>query len=391
VKYWPLIWRNLTRNKLRTALTGGAIALAISLICLLLTMPAGFDRLLEAASANTRVGVHAKAGLVYALPVSYLNKVRSMPGVVAATPYDWFGGALDVEKGVTFPNFSVDPEVLGTVYADYGFPPEVLEEFRRNRDAALVATPLLARHGWKIGDRVTLYSTRYGFPLDFRIVGEINPPRGRSGNPMVWFQREYLEQALEARGEPADEMSMVWARVEDPARIEPLMREIDEFFRNSEVQTASETEKSFVANFFGVLKGMVTIIMIVTGLVSLCIVFIAANTASMSVRERMRELAIYKALGFSRRAIFATLLAEAVLLSAVAGAAGAAVSLGLAIVVRSIAEAGGPLAPLSGFVVGPTILVQGLFLALFVGMLSGVVPSIGAARRGVVATLREVF
>ena len=41
IKFLPFIWKNLTRNKLRTVLTGGAIALAILLVCLLRTMPDG--------------------------------------------------------------------------------------------------------------------------------------------------------------------------------------------------------------------------------------------------------------------------------------------------------------------------------------------------------------
>jgi len=47
--------------------------------------------------------------------------------------------------------------------------------------------------------------------------------------------------------------------------------------------------------------------------------------------------------------------------------------------------------PLASFIVTNTILVEGLFLAFFIGMLSGIVPSLGAARRSVVQTLREVF
>jgi putative ABC transport system permease protein len=170
------------------------------------------------------------------------------------------------------------------------------------------------------------------------------------------------------------------------------MREIDELFRNSEAQTASETEKSYFANFFGQLEGFVTVILIVTGLVALCIVFIAANTTSMSVRERRGEIAVLKALGFGRRLVFGMLLAEAVLLSTLGGAAGALFSLGVTTVVRSQISGWNPqLGPLGGFIVTETILVQGLFLALFVGMLSGVVPSFGAARQPVAATLREVF
>jgi putative ABC transport system permease protein len=130
----------------------------------------------------------------------------------------------------------------------------------------------------------------------------------------------------------------------------------------------------------------------VTGIVALCIVFIAANTASMSVRERMGEIAVLKALGFGRRLVFGTLLAEAVLLSTLGGALGALASLVITGLVSAQARGWSPqLGPLGSFIVTEAILVQGLFLAFFVGMLSGFVPSLGAARRPVAATLREVF
>ncbi|TMA30448.1 MAG: ABC transporter permease [Deltaproteobacteria bacterium] len=130
----------------------------------------------------------------------------------------------------------------------------------------------------------------------------------------------------------------------------------------------------------------------VTALVAVCIVFIAANTASMTVRERMREIAILKAMGFSRRAVFGMLVAEATLLATIAGATGAFASLGLSELVRHASGHWNPaMGPLASFIVTNAILVQGLFLAFFIGMLSGVVPSFGAARRGVVQTLREVF
>jgi putative ABC transport system permease protein len=387
MKYAALVWSNLMRNKLRTSLTGGAIALAIALVCLLLSMPAGFDRMMDSMSENTRIGIHAKAGLVYGMPAAYLQKVRVLPGVVDATTYNWFGGAVDTDKGVEFPNFSVDAEHIGTVFADWNIDPAQLEEFKKNRDAALVGRSTLDRQGWKVGDRITLHSTIWGFPLEFRVVGALE----HGQNPSLWFQREYLEQALEARSMSRDEIGMIWVRVDDATRVEPLMREVDDMFRNSEVQTASETEKSFFSNFVGSLQGVLTIILIVTGLIALCIVFIAANTASMAVRERLRELAILKAIGFSWRAIFGTLLAEAVLLSSVAGLLGAVASLSLASAMQHLANARPMLGPLSSFVIGPTIAVQGVFLALFIGMISGVVPSFGAARKSVVSSLREVF
>jgi putative ABC transport system permease protein len=389
MKFLPFVWRQLLRNKLRTALTAGAIGLAVALVCLLLTMPAGMDAILNDLASNTRIVVHNEAGLVYPLPYSYLQKIRAREGVVGAASWTWFGGAFREEKGVEFPNFAIEPDAVGVVWADWNVDPAQLDDFRRYRDGALVGRSTLAKNGWKIGDLVTLKGTVYPVDLAFRIVAEI--PSDRS--PIFLFQREYLDQALRASGRGGlDVLGTVWLRVDDPTRVGPVMREIDEMFRNSEAVTASETEKSYFANFFGMLQGFVTVILIVTGLVALCIVFIAANTASMAVRERIGEIAVLKALGFSRRLIFATLLAEALLLAAVGGAIGALGSLALTQLIQSNAKGWNPsLGPLGSFIVTETILVQGLFLALFVGMLAGVVPALGAARRSVAATLREVF
>ncbi|HXK24740.1 MAG TPA: ABC transporter permease [Myxococcota bacterium] len=388
MKFLPFIWRQLARNKIRTLLTAGAIALAVALVCLLLTMPAGMDAMLKRLASNTRVVVVNKAGITYQLPYSYLQKIRAMPGVVGAASWTWYGGAFEIEKGVTFPNFAVEPEAIGEVWADYHIDPQQLESFRRHRNGALVGRATLNANHWKIGDPVTLRGTAWPVDLSFEIVGEV--PNDRS--PVFWLQREYLDQALRAAGRPGlDTLGIIWVRVDDAARVEPLLREIDETFRNSEAQTSSETEQSYFKNFFSMLQGFVTVILIVTGLVALCIVFIAANTASMSVRERFGEIAVLKAVGWSRRLIFGTLLAEAVLLSTAGGAIGAAVSFGLTQLLRGAAGWNPALGPLGGFVVSQAVAVQGLFLALFVGMISGVVPAFGAARRGVAETLREVF
>jgi putative ABC transport system permease protein len=387
IKFLPLVWKNLGRNKTRSVLTGAAIALAILLVCMLRTMPTGLDHFLEQIAKNNRISVHHKAGIVYPLPYAYLQKVRSVPGVVDATSWTWFGGAYEEEKGVTFPNFAVDPDSIGVVYEDMELDPQSLADFQRYRDAALVGEGTLKQYGWKIGDLITLKSTVFPIDLNLRIVGKL----GNDRDPRLWLQREYLTQALEAAGVQFDQLGTVWARIDDPARVNEVMRQIDEMFRNSEAETASETEKSFFANFFTNLEGFVTVILIVTGLVALCIVFIAANTASMSVRERVGEIAVLKALGFRWRLLFALLVLEAALLSGVAGAAGVLLAAVLSRVLSSVAGWNPQLGPLGAFIVTDAIIVQGLFLALFIGLLSGVIPSWGASRRSVAATLREVF
>jgi len=388
MKYLPLVVKNLLRNKLRAFLTGAAIALAIALVCILRTMPAGLDNFLNSLASNTRISIHNEAGIVYPIPYSYLQKVRAVPGVVAAISWNWFGGAVDLSEGVQFPNFAVDPEDFGRVYEDWKIAPQALEDFRRYRDAALVGRRTMQKMKWKVGDVVSLQSTVFPITLSFRIAGEIP----NESSPQFYFQREYLVQALQSVGTAFDTTGTIWARIDDPERVEPVMRQIDEMFRNSDAETESETEKSFFGNFFGSLKGLVTIILIVAGIVTLCIVFIAANTASMSVRERVGEIAILKAIGFRKGTIFSTLLAEAVILSTFAGVAGALLSLVLTRFLRASAGGANPqLGPLSGFIVTDAILVQALFLAFFIGIISGWLPALGASRRSVAQTLREVF
>jgi putative ABC transport system permease protein len=388
VKYAGLVFANLGRNKLRSLFTAGAIALAVLLVCLLMTMPAGLDRLLSDLGSNTRISVHNKAGLVYSMPQSFTRKVRQLDGVVGAVAMTWFGGAYEEAGRVTFPNFAVEAEHVESVYPDYKFTPGAVDEFVRHRDGAIVGRKIMRQYGWKAGDRITLRSTVWPANLDVRIVGEIADDNA----PMLWINRNYLDETLKAAGRGGLGIAgIIWVRVDRPERAGPLMSEIDEMSRNSESPTASETEKSFISNFFGSLKGFVTIILIVTALVSLCIVFIAANTASMAVRERSGEIAVMKAMGFGRGAIFGTLLAEAALLSGVAGALGVAAAVALTRGLKVVSGLGPALGPLGNFVVTREVVVAGLGLSLLVGLLSGLLPALGAARKPVVEALREVF
>ncbi len=385
MKFAPLIWKNLGRNKLRSVITGIAIAFAVAMVCVLRMLPAALDGMLDSMSAGTRISVHNKAGLTYSLPYAYVNKVRAMHGVVDVATYQWFGGVVDEDKGVQFPNFAVDSDHVAVVFEDWKIDAKALEDFENYRDGALVGTMTMKQQGWKIGDLITLKSTIVPVEAKLRIVGEIE--RG----PFVWFSREYLEQAMLAQGLSFDTTGTLWVRIDDASQVNPLMARIDETFRNSEAETSSETEKAFFSNMMSSAQGYVTILLIVAGVVTLCIVFIAANTASMSVRERVGELAIMKALGFRWRTLFTTLVVEAALLSTVAGAVGVLLSIGATNALRAITAGSASAGPMNAFFVSNAVLVQTLFVAFFIGIVSGAFPAFGASRKSVAQTLREVF
>jgi putative ABC transport system permease protein len=322
--------------------------------------------------------------------------VRSIPGVVDAVSWTWFGGALDPDKGVTFPNFAVDADHVAAVYEDYALDPTQVAEFERTRTGALVGQRAMKENGWQVGDLVTLKSTIYPLSLEFRIIGTVPGDSLRKAAestnlPVFWFHREYLVEALREQGVDFDVLGTIWARIDDAAKVPSVMRQVDELFRNSEAETVSETEKSFFTSFFSQVQGLLVVIQAVALLVTLCIVFIAANTASMTVRERMREIAVLRAIGFGRNLLFGMLLGESALLSTAAGALGVFASLGLAKWLAAMGTANPAMGPLTAFVVTNAVVVQGLFLSFLIGILTGVVPAFGASRRSVALTLREIF
>jgi len=382
-----LVRANLGRNRLRSALTALAIALATLLVCLLLTMPEGIDVFLARAASNTRLSIVNRAGLVYSMPISLARQVRALPGVAEAVALVWFGGAYEEAGRVTFPSFAVEADHLAGTYPDYGIDPQALADFRRYRDGMLVGPATLERYGWKTGDRVTLTSNVWNVSLDLRVVGEIP----QSGSPIVWVQREYLAQALEKQGRELGITGLIWARAESPADVQLVMDAVDEITRNTDHPTTTQTEKSFFASFLGSLQGFLSVLLAVTGLVALCIVFIAANTASLSIRERSREIAMLKALGFRRGRLFALLLAETLLLAGLSGAAGVGLAVGLTQILHATAGRVPELGVLGGFVVSGRVIAEGLLLAFVVGLVSGAIPAWGAARRPVAETLRDTF
>jgi putative ABC transport system permease protein len=382
-----LVRANLGRNRLRSALTAAAIAVATVLVCLLLTMPEGLDALLERAASNTRISVVNRAGLVYPLPVSLARRIRALPGVADANAMVWFGGTYEEEGQITFPSFAVEAEHVAGTFPDYEIDPQALADFERYRDAALVGPTTLERYGWKAGDRITLRSDLWGVSLDLRVVGEIP----REGSPAVWVQREYLARAIEAQGRALGITGMIWVRAATASDVAPVMEAIDALTRTSDHPTSTQTEKSFFASFLASLESFLSILMAVTALVALCIVFIAANTASLTIRERAGEIAMLKALGFGRWRLFLLLLSETLLLAGLSGAAGVGLAVTLTRILRATAGRVPEFGVLGGFVVSGPVVAQGLALALAVGLLAGSVPAWGAARRPVAETLREAF
>lgn len=375
MKYLPFILQNLARNPLRTLLTIAAFAFAIALVSLLRTLPGGMDRMLNEFASKARVSVTNEAGSGYPLPYAHLQKIAALDGVEAAASWTWLGGAYDVNEGVTFPSFAIEPEGLAGVWPDWPIAAEAHLAFARQRNAALAGQAIMERYGWEVGDLVTLVGTAFPVTLEFEIVGTVDG----SGMPLFYFQREYLDQALRSQGSGLDSAALFWIRARDPIAVARLQREIEALFRHSAASAVAQTEKSFLGAVFTFLEDFLFLLLVVTALIALCVVFIASNTASLSIRERQGEIGVLRALGFPRRTVFGLLVAETTLLAAVAGALGTCSAMGLTSWLRAsrfAAEFG----PLGAFSIDASIVLSSLRLSLAIGVIAGLLPSLQAAR-----------
>jgi putative ABC transport system permease protein len=171
---------------------------------------------------------------------------------------------------------------------------------------------------------------------------------------------------------------------ESVARIGPA---IDAMFRNSPQPTRTETERAFQLGFLAMLGNVKAFILSICGAVVFAILLVSANTMAMSIRERTREVAVLKTLGFTKQSILKLYIGEAVLVALTGGALGCLLAAGLVVVLAN--------APGMGFfflgmkVTTPTFLLA-IFVSAMVGLLSAIVPAYHAAKLDIVEGLRYI-
>ena len=110
--------------------------------------------------------------------------------------YSWFGGIYDEPKNL-FPNFAVDPETVDVVWPDYHIAPDALARFQHVRNGALVGEHTMRKFGWQRRPERHAGGTVFPVDLTFEIVG--HDPGGDRQPDVLWFNRKYLDEAMESR------------------------------------------------------------------------------------------------------------------------------------------------------------------------------------------------
>jgi putative ABC transport system permease protein len=375
------VTKNAFRNKRRSTLTVLSIAFSLLLLTLMMTIWRAFYLSDGSAESAERLVVRHRVSLTFSLPGFYREKIRAIPGVVSVVPVSWFGGIYkDAKPENFFAQFGTDPDEFFKTFRDLQLSEEQMKAWQRDRQGVIVDDSLANKYGWKLGDRIVLQGNIYPVDLELNIRGIFH---SNPDNKSVYFNAKYVEEAVAFFKGQAGTFSILAA---SPADVSKIASTVDDMFRNSPQPTKTESEKAFGLEFVAMMGNVKAFILSICSAVVFATLLVSANTMAMSIRERTREVAVLKTLGFTRRGVLGLFVSEAVALSLVGGFLGAGFGwfmvYGLTHSKQFIS-----FFPMQ---VTPGIWVAALLTSGLVGLLSSAVPSYTASQVNIVEGLRHI-
>jgi len=384
MKYLHLVWAALLRRKTRTLFTLLSVLAAFLLFGLLDSVHSAFTAGSRDVAGVDRLVTISKVSFTLSLPKSLYERIQAVPGVRAVTYANWFGGIYQDPKNF-FANLAVAPNFL-SLYPEYAIPPEQLKAFHDTRTGAVVGASLARQFGWEIGAKIPLQATI--FPQKdgsnvwtFDLVGifHATDPKQVAQENQLLFNWDYFD---EARQFGNGNIGWYIIRIADPRQADQIAQRIDALSFDSDHETKTQSEQAFNVAFVSQFADIGLIVGAIMGAVFFTLILLTGNTMAQAVRERIPELAVLKTIGFSNHSILSLVLAEAVALLLIGAAAGLLLAGLVVTAVRLKLGTAFPLDP-----VGRDIWLQGLSLAVLVGLIVGALPALRGMRLRIVDAL----
>jgi len=328
-----------------------------------------------------RLVVVNKVSIIQPLPISYKDRLLHIPGIKEVTHANWFGGVYQDERNF-FGQFAVDDETYRSIFPEFVVTDDQWQAYMADREGAIVGADLAKRFKWKLGDRIPLKGTIFQGTWEFNIRGIYHGKRVQDDSTQFWFHYSYLKE----RENPFWRGLVGWytVKVGNPDDSVKIAKQIDESFSNSPWETKTDTEKEFATSFAKQAGNIQLLILSIGAVVFFTLLLVTGNTMAIAVRERVRDLAVLKAVGFSDVFVLLLVLAESTMIAALGGALGLAGA-------KLLTLNGDPThGMLPFFYLSTQTAIEGFAVALIVGVVAGLLPALSAMNLNVVAALRRV-
>lgn len=371
--------KNALRNKRRAILCVLSVAVSLFLFVTLLVAVREFTLPPEDVGAAARIVVRNRISLANTLPTRQKATLEKIAGIEAFSPFTWFGGKYKNEEGMTFAQFAMEPAMLTRIFGEAKLPQEQLDAFLADRTSCIVGKETAEKYKLKVGDRMPLVGTIWPFDLDLKIAGIY---QGAIDDRNLFFHHKLFDE-LSGGGQ----VGTWWVKARTLEEVPEVVDQINKAFANTSAEVRAETERAFQLSFVSMWGNIKLLVHAICSVVVFTLVLVTASTMSMAVRERFRELAVLKAIGFRRHELFALILAESFGLSML----GALIGIGGAWALythASIAQMTGGF--LVMFEVTPRIMGQAASVAAILGIVASIAPAISVARMSVVEGLKTL-
>ena len=321
---------------------------------------------------------------IFTLPYAYKDKIATIPGIDQVSYFNWFGGTY-IDKNQFFARVACDPETLFKVYPEYQLSPSEKAKFLSERNACIVGNETAKRYNLKIGDIMNIDGDIYPGKWQFVVRGIYTPRTKSDDATQMFFHWNYLNERMKADyPNRADEIGWYVIRIKDAGASATISQRIDNLFKNSRAETKSETEGQFQQGFVASSGAIIGAINIMSYLIIGIILLVLCNTMIMTARERTREYAVLKTLGFTGKHLFTFIAGEALIISFI----GALIGLSLLIPIVQGFESFLPKGWFPVFNIENSTYLMAGSSALLVGIIASIVPIYRALNTRIVDGLR---
>jgi len=380
-----LIFKNAQRHKLRTFLTVLGISIAVIAFGLLRTVVTAWNVGVEASAVN-RLVTRQAVSFIFPLPYSYREKILQIDGIEKLSFMNWFGGVYK-DKNQFFARMAVDAETLFDVYPEFLLSKQEKETFINERNSCVVGRDIARQYNFKIGDVISLVGDIYPGRWDFVVRGIYQPRDKTTDATQMFFHWQYLDERMRTEA-PGRQGEVGWyvMKITDPNQAGRISAQVDALFKNSRAETKTETERAFTQGFVAATSSIVTAMNVMSFVIIGIILLVLGNTMIMAARERTREYAVFKTLGFNAKHLTGLIFGESLLISALGGGVG----LLLTFPIVSFFEQNIPKGFFPVFQIEPVTIILAVSSAILVGILASIFPIQRALTTKIVDGFRHV-
>lgn len=387
MKWINLIWKNIFRNKRRTYLTMGAITLALFIFITLITILETLQVKTEVSQKEIRLAVLDKYGDPHMeQPLQYISKIQNIDGVQSVTPVSFTALAPEVGGAKIYIAWSVFAQEYAEIFSApvSNIPKKQYENFLKTKNGSIIGLEASKQNNWNVGDNIKLRSIVDNFDMEFKICGiyKNDNQSNRQLESQILIHYDYYD---EKKGKPGM-VNFFWLKVKDRAAVFRVTNEIEKKFEYAQSEIAVQTENTMQAKMSMFTATAQMVIRIISLVVLGTIFLVVGNAIALTMRDRKKEIAVLKTLGFSQKTVLWIVIGESLTISILSGMLGTLLSY----ILFSAANLSLTMGFTFNFYVTYRTIGIGFIISTLLGLTGGFIPSFQASRVSIVKALRSL-